>query len=123
MATRSEQEHDAQQRRGQTAKAKKRSLARKSRAEKFGTEHATKRAGGKASYALERPSRTGRASRKSTRGGANRSKRDANMDLREQRTKGSPEARFRRARAKATRARGRPAGAPRARATSSPSTS
>jgi hypothetical protein len=110
MATIGEQQHAEEQRRGLTPRAKKRGAARKTRAEKFGAEHATRRAGEKASYALERPSRTGRASRKSTRAEANRSRPDTNMNLRDALTKGSPEARFRRARAQSTRARGgRPA--------------
>jgi len=60
----------------------------------------------KATYALESPAADGRRSRKSTRGSANRAKPDTNFNLRESLVKGSPEARFRKARAKKTRVRG-----------------
>lgn len=60
----------------------------------------------KAAYAFESPAADGRRSRKSTRGSANRSKPDTNFNLRESLVKGSPEARFRKARAKNTRVRG-----------------
>jgi hypothetical protein len=58
-----------------------------------------------ASYALELPAADGRRSRKSTRGSANRAKADTNFNLREAMVKGSPEARFRKAKAKRTRVR------------------
>ena len=59
----------------------------------------------KAAYALESPAADGRHSRKSTRGSANRLKTDTNLNLRESLVKGSPEARFRKARAKSSRVR------------------
>jgi hypothetical protein len=68
--------------------------------------HPNKRAERKATYALEKPSGDGRRSRKSTRASANRSKPDTNLNLREARQKGSPENRFAKAQARATRARG-----------------
>jgi hypothetical protein len=58
-----------------------------------------------ASYALEPPAADGRRSRKSTRGSANRAKTDTSFNLREALVKGSPEARFRKAKAKRTRVR------------------
>jgi hypothetical protein len=61
---------------------------------------------GNAAYAFESPAADGRRSRKSTRSSANRSKPDTNFNLRESLVKGSPEARFRKARAKNTRVRG-----------------
>jgi len=86
-------------------KAQKRSRAKKTRAEKLGAPHETKHAAKKASYALEAPSKDGRVSRKSTRSSANRAKPDSNLTLREQRQKGSPTARARKARARASRVR------------------
>lgn len=108
MSTRAEKERADEQRHGETPAARKRAKARRTRAEKFGAAHPTARAGKKASYALERPSREGRASRKSTRAAANRMKADTNLNLREERQKGSPESRFRRSRVKAQRVKGRP---------------
>jgi len=108
MATRAERDHASQQKRGPTAKAKKRRAARKGRREKFESPHPTAHAGAKASYAIERPSMKGRTSRKSTRDSANRAKPDTNFNLREEMVKGSPESRFRKARAQAGRVRGRP---------------
>jgi len=106
MATRSEQQQVERQRRGITRRARKRAAARKSR----GTSHAREHAGSKASYALERPSRKGKASRKSSRASANRAKPDTNLNLREEMVKGSPESRFRKARAKSATVRGRRSG-------------
>ncbi|HXX68710.1 MAG TPA: hypothetical protein VEK07_16100 [Polyangiaceae bacterium] len=110
MATRSEQQHAEQERRGPTPRARKRAAARKSRREKFGTSHATEHAGTKASYALERPSREGKASRKSSRASANRAKADTNFNLREEMVKGSPQSRSAKARAKSATVRGRRSG-------------
>ncbi len=106
MPTRAEELHTQQQRRGPTTKARKRAAAKKQRSEKFVTPHLTKHAGKKAAYALERPSKAGRASRKSTRNSANRAKADTNLNLREEMTKGSPESRYRKARASRVRVRG-----------------
>ena len=108
MATRAEKEHANKQRRGPTPKAQKRRAARKERREKFESLHPTRHAGAKASYAIERPSKEGRASRKTTRDSANRAKPDTNFNLREEMVKGSPESRFRKARTQAARVRGRP---------------
>jgi hypothetical protein len=55
-----------------------------------------RRAGRKATYALERRTANARPSRKSTRKSANRSKPDTNFELRRERKTNSPEARHRR---------------------------
>jgi hypothetical protein len=60
---------------------------------------AKKHAGRKATYALEDRT-SGRPSRKSTRKSANRSKPDASLNAREALQKGSPAARYRKARAR-----------------------
>jgi len=70
--------------------------------------HASGRAARKASYALEERAEDGRASRKSTRGSRNRAKPDAQLDARQELVKSSPTSRFRSAKARATRVRGRP---------------
>jgi hypothetical protein len=98
MATRSEQFHANEQRRGETPDDQRRRAARskpgvplteRSRAKK----HAEK----KATYALEETAAGAQPSRKSTRKSANRAKPDTNLTLRESLQKGSPEARYRRA--------------------------
>ncbi len=109
MATRAESRRAEEQRHGITPKARKRARAKKTRAQKLGAPHPATHAGAKATYALEIPSKKGRASRKSTRASANRSKPDSNLVLREGRRKGSPESRSRRARARTRRVRGAPA--------------
>lgn len=106
MATEAEKFHAKDQRHGIAPKARKRAAAKKTRAEKLGAPHANERAGAKASYAAEAPPKTGRPSRKSSRKGANRSKPDTNLNLREERQKSSPEARFRKDSARAVRVRG-----------------
>ena len=65
-----------------------------------------KRSARKATYALEAP-REGRPSRKSSRKSANRSKPDSALNITESVRKGSPEERYRRARARTLRPRGR----------------
>ena len=106
MATKSERVHAEEQKHGPTPKAKKRAKARKTRADKLSAPHENVHAGKKASYAREEPAADGRKSRKSSRSSANRSKPDTNLTLREQRAKSSPEARFRQAKARASRVRG-----------------
>jgi hypothetical protein len=106
MATRAEQYKAAAERHGaDDAAASKRAKASKPGSPPAKRAAAKKAAGRKASYALE-PKRAGRPSRKSTRKSANRSKPDTNLTLREGRTKGSPEARARKANAKQVKARG-----------------
>lgn len=99
MATRAEQYRMMEQRK--VPKPKRPGRAGKPAAGK----RATKAAGKKATYALEAP-REGRPSRKSTRKSANRSKPDTNLTLRAARAKGSPEAKARKARARAVKVRG-----------------
>jgi len=106
MATRSEAARARSERHGLTPRARKLAKARKTRAEKLRAAHESKHAGAKATWARERPSLEGRASRKSTRKSANRAKPDTNLNLREERVKGSPESRFRKARARNSRVRG-----------------
>ena len=85
------------------ARAKKRALVtRKPRL----VVHENVHAGKKASYALEDHAKGTRPARKSTRKASNHVKADANLNLREQRTKSAPEARSRRAIAQASRVRG-----------------
>lgn len=100
MATRAEQAHDETQRAQAKAKRTKKAAAKKAPRAK-GRTHLSK----KATVALEAP-RPGRPSRKSTRKSANRSKTDSNFNLRESMTKGSPEARARRSKVRASKARG-----------------
>ena len=102
MATRGERARDEDQRRSAARKradsAKRGKVARKP-ARKAG------RVAAKATYAYEAP-RPGKPSRKSTRKSANRAKADASFNQRESLQRGSPEARARRARVQASRARG-----------------
>ena len=90
-----------------TPKAKKLARARKTRAERLRGVHETKAAGRKATFAREEHSAESRASRKSSRGSANRMKADASLNIREERVKGSPESLFRKSRARKLRVRGR----------------
>jgi uncharacterized protein len=108
MATKAESVHAEEQRHGPTAKAKKRAKAKKTRAGKLGASRERTRVASKATYAREVPTGGGRPSRKSTRSSANRVKPDANLNLREERQKGSPENLFRKSRARSARVRGSP---------------
>jgi hypothetical protein len=101
MATRSEQFHANEQRRGEAPEERDRRAAKskpgvppseRSRSKK----HAEK----KATYALEESTAGAKPSRKSTRKSANRAKPDTNLTLRESLQKGSPEARYRKTSAK-----------------------
>ena len=106
MATRSEAARARSERHGMTPRARKLAKARKTRAEKLRAVHESKHAAAKATWARERPSPEGRVSRKSTRASANRARPDTNLNLREDRVKGSPEARFHKAQARDVRVRG-----------------
>jgi len=106
MATNAERARAESQRHGPNPKAKKKAKAKKSRADKLAAPRENTRAASKASYAAEAPSEAGRSSRKSTRSSANRAKPDTNLTLREQRTKGSPAARYRKDSARRKRVRG-----------------
>jgi hypothetical protein len=103
MATRAEQYHAEAQRTGRGGERK--SVVTQGGGRKRKRSPAKEHAAKKATYALEQPSGR-RRSRKSTRKSANRARSDTSFNLREEMQKGSPEQRFRKARARATRARG-----------------
>lgn len=95
MATRAERHRTEEQRKGRGATTR---VGRsKPGAKPDARTRETKRAGRKATYALEEGT-VGRPSRKSTRKSANRSKPDASLNAREQLKKNSPAARYRKAR-------------------------
>lgn len=102
MATRAEQLRYQQER--DESKKKRAKKARKAAAKPAPKKRASRTAT-KATVAVEEHG-TARPSRKSTRGSANRLKSDTNLNLREERVKGSPENRYRKTRAKAARVRG-----------------
>jgi hypothetical protein len=104
MATRSQQFHAEEERR-QGAKNRKRAKANaapkaRARSKKGRTET-------KAPYALEPEDKGARPSRKSSRKSANHAKPDASFNMVEQLSKTSPEARFRKERARNTKVRGK----------------
>ena len=105
MATRSEQYKARAQRKGTT---KKGAGKRRTKTEVESRKHspANKRAGKKATYALEAGVK--KRSRKSTRSSANRSKPDSALNAREENQKSTPTARQRKSAAKTTRVRGKP---------------
>jgi hypothetical protein len=105
MATRSEQFRVNEQRKHRKSETPTVSTAAK-RTPATETARRAERARKKAVHALELSAPGQRPSRKSTRGGANRIKPDASFAILETLVKGSPEARFRKARAKSTRVRG-----------------
>lgn len=106
MATRAEAFRANEQKHGQDSTKKQKAGSKpgaRASAKTRAKEHAAK----KATYALEAPVAAGtRPSRKSTRKSANRAKPDADLTLREQLVKGTPENRFRKAHAKQSRVRG-----------------
>jgi hypothetical protein len=104
MATRAEQFRAETQRRSSVPKKKAKRSPAPPRAK--GTARSVQHAAKKASYALESSAPDGRRSRKSTRGSANRMKTDSALNIRESLIKGSPEAKFRKARAQGVRVRG-----------------
>jgi hypothetical protein len=108
MATKAEARRAQDERHGPSPKARKRAQAKKTRADKLAVVHESKRAGKKASYAREVPSKTGSVSRKSTRRSKNRSKPDSNLTLRQERRTRAPSARAERA----TRSRARASASP-----------
>lgn len=109
MATRSEQHHAEEQRRGGAnktrAKRSKPGVAPKNRS------RAKPHAARKATYALEHTASGQRPSRKSSRKSANRAKADSGLTLTDALRKGSPASRFRKAQARASRVRGNGGGA------------
>jgi hypothetical protein len=113
MATKSEKHraeelHDATVKNAK-AKPARRKLAQKKRAKTSRTTgtQGSKRAEKKATFALELAVGGARPSRKSTRASAHHVRSDTNLNLREERKVRSPDSRFRRAKAKATRVRGK----------------
>ena len=112
MATKAEAFRSDQQRKApKKAKSRKAHASKVARKTKMTAPHERAAAAKKASYAVEGQSVEDRTvkrkspTRKSTRKAANRSKADSNLTLREGRTKGSPENRARKARAKVKRVR------------------
>ena len=107
MATKAEQARAEEAKKGTKPKRARKLARRKSDAEKH-MHHEPKAAGKKATYEKEpAPAPGKRPSRKSTRGGANRSKPDTNLNLRSERAKSSPKARARASKSKATTTRGK----------------
>lgn len=107
MATQSEQFHADEQRRESEKKRKK---ARRKAGDAQKLRPAKKKKGHtetKATYALEPKTDGKRPSRKSTRKSANHAKSDASLNRVEQQRKASPDAAFRRSRARSTRPRGK----------------
>jgi hypothetical protein len=100
MATRAEAFRAQQERKG----VKKRTSAKKPKKSTWSRESA--HAAAKATRAFEPTASGERPSRESTRASANRAKGDTAMNLTEERRKGSPENRARRARARRTKVRG-----------------
>ncbi len=98
MATRSEQFRATQQkhRSKRAAKKAKEHEVKKARPKRAEHAHENVHAAKKASVALEPRSAKGKASRKSSRGSANRGRNDVNVsELRGERSQSSPEGRYR----------------------------
>ena len=91
MATRSEQYHADEQRRGDATRGKRDGRA-KPGIPPEDRSHDKKHAGQKATHALEEVEDGKRPSRKSTRGGANHTKPDSGLGLRAAQAKAKPEA-------------------------------
>jgi hypothetical protein len=102
MATRAEKFRSEQSRHG--AKSA-RTSAKKPKKSQWSRD--SKHAGAKATRALEQTAPGRRPSRESSRGGANRAKPGAPMDLKEQKRRGSPENRARRSLARGMKVRGK----------------
>jgi hypothetical protein len=100
MATRAEQFHSDEQRKGGNHhKAEK-------KPKKAAWKHEKHHAGVKATHALEDTAPGKRPSRESTRASSNRAKPDAPFNLTEETKKGAPRVRATKARAKRTKVRG-----------------
>ncbi|MGH7280665.1 MAG: hypothetical protein ACRELY_04010 [Polyangiaceae bacterium] len=108
MATQSEQFHADEQRRDGAKKRKKASQANERDAQKVrGRAKKKGHTESKATYALEQKTDGKRPSRKSTRKSANHAKSDAGLTRVEQQRKGSPDAAFRKSRARSKHPRGK----------------
>ena len=104
MATRAEQFRNQEQRRA--SRTESRLSSSKPASVTNGSSVKAREVPSRAAYALEAPAADGHRSRKSTRASANRVKPDTSFNLRESLVKGSPEQKYRKARAKSTRVRG-----------------
>lgn len=93
MATRSETFRSAQERTHKPNKAAKKRASRANHDPRGRATHENRRAGRKATYALEPRVASKRPSRKSTRKSANRAKPDTNMNLRSERRQDSARSR------------------------------
>lgn len=105
MATQSEQFHADEQRREGEKKRKK--AQSKADTQKVRTRPKKGHTETKATYALEPKTDGKRPSRKSTRKSANHAKSDAGLTRVEQQRKGSPDAAFRKSRARSAHPRGK----------------
>ena len=105
---RAEEQHDAAVKNGKAKPARRKLLQRKpTKTARTTRAQGSKRTEKKATYALETATGGARPSRKSTRASAHHVRGDTNLSLREERKVRAPENRFRRAKAKATRVRGK----------------
>jgi hypothetical protein len=97
MATRAETFRAAEQRHRTKGAAKRLAEheSKKKRVKRALHAHDNVHAGKKAAYSLEPRSAKGRASRKSTRGGANHTRADVNLELRSERRLRAPDTRAR----------------------------
>jgi hypothetical protein len=112
MATKAERAKYEEERKHDAKKPKKKAAAKKSRMsprtdEAGAPAHDNARAGRKSTVAKEEHAAGERPARKSTRKSANRAKADSNLVLRAERAARSPDTRARKAKAKATKARGK----------------
>jgi len=103
MATRADRFRSEEQRRGRAGRT--RAAGKRLKKSAWGRDKA--HAASKATHAFEETAPGAHPSRESTRGSANRAKADTAMNLTEETTKGSPDNRARRFRAKGTKVRGR----------------
>jgi hypothetical protein len=103
MATKAEQFHANEQRHRGKGKKPRTSIKKPKKA---AWSRASVHAASKATHAIEETSRGARPSRESTRASANRGRPDVAMNLKEEKTRGSPENRARRSRAQSVKVRG-----------------
>ncbi len=103
MATKAEQFHADEQRHRGKGKKPRTSIKKPKKA---AWSRESGHAGSKATHAIEETSRGARPSRESTRASANHARSDVAMNLTEDKTRGSPENRARRSRAKSVKVRG-----------------
>ena len=104
MATRAERERAETERTAAVKKTAKKQMAKK--AAKPAAKEKLGHTETKATYAREPRGASGQATRKSTRGSANRAKADSSLNRHDEQVKGSPDAQHRRAAARTKRVRG-----------------